>query len=99
MEKGRRDDGEKDVTHFQEVQLAMEYQPRHASIENDRPRNGDGDIGLSNGVKVDNRTPVTSLRADVDHFGNTNVLQVQQKRFYLVGNISRIVSSRHVVSG
>ena len=98
MEKSRRDDGEKDVAHPQEVQVAMEYQPRHASIQNDRPHNGDGDIGLSNGVKVEDRAPITSLGTDVNHFGDVAVLQLPQKRSCLAGGISAIVGGRQVVS-
>jgi hypothetical protein len=53
MEKGSRDDGEEDVAHLEEVQVAIKDQPSHASEQNDRPRDGDGDIDLSYGIKVD----------------------------------------------
>ena len=69
MKKAGRDDGEKDVAHLEEVQVAIKDQPSHANTQDSRPPGGEGDIGLSYSVKVDDRTPVATFRADVDHFG------------------------------
>lgn len=74
MEEGRRDDGKKNVAHPEEVQVAVEDQPCDTCIQNDRPRDGDGDIELSQVVKVHDRTPVTTFRADVPHFGEAAVV-------------------------
>lgn len=47
VEKGGRDDGQEDVAHLEEVQVAVQDQPCNAGIENGRPHEGDGDIDLS----------------------------------------------------
>lgn len=69
MKKAGRDDGKKDVAHLEEVKVAIKHQPSNAGKQDTRPRDGEGDVGLSYDVKVDDRTPVTAFRADVDHFG------------------------------
>lgn len=74
MKEGGRDDGKENVAHLEEVQIAIENQPRHTRVQNDRPRDSDSDIDLSYKVKVDDRAPVTTLRADVNHFGEVVVV-------------------------
>lgn len=69
MKKAGRDDSKKDVAHLEEVKVAIKHQPSNTSKQDTRPRDGEGDIGLSYDVKVDDRTPVATFRADVDHFG------------------------------
>ena len=79
MKKASREDGKKDVAHLEEVKVAIKDQPSNAGRQDDRPRDGEGDIGLSYNIKVDDRTPVATFRADVDHFGD------------VVGDSARIV--------
>src|SRR5947209_210269 len=69
VKKAGRDDSKKDIAHLEEVKVAVKHQPSNASKQDTRPRDGEGDIGLSYHVKVDDRTPVATFRADVDHFG------------------------------
>lgn len=77
MEEGGRDDTKEDVAHPEEVQVAVQDQPCDTGVQNDCPRNSDGDIELSQGVKVDDRTPVTTLGADVDHFDDAGVVPLR----------------------
>lgn len=90
MEKEGRSDSQQDVAHFEEVKFAMKNQPSYTSEEDNRPRNGENDIDLSHGVEIDNRTPVTTLRADVDHFGlTTDENQLESKMLSSMGIVER----------
>jgi hypothetical protein len=77
VKKAGRDGSKKDVAHLEEVQVAIKDEPSHASEQDNRPRDGEGDIGLSYGVKVDDPTPVATFRADVDHFGEAVGIQLE----------------------
>jgi len=69
MEEDSRSNSQKDVAHLEEVKAAISNQPSYTGEQNNRPRDGEANVYLSYGVEVYHRTPVTTLRADVDHFG------------------------------
>ena len=89
VKKAGRDDGKKDVAHLEEVQAAVKDQPSHAGEQDSRPRDGEEGIGLSYGVKVDDRTPVATFRADVDHFGEAVGIQLELNDVSLDGRCPR----------
>ena len=89
VKKAGRDDGKKDVAHLEEVQVAINDQPSHAGEQDNRPCDGEEGIGLSYGVKVDDRTPVATFRADVDHFGEAVGIQFELDDVSLDGRCPR----------
>ena len=89
VKKAGRGDGKKDVAHLEEVQVAINDQPSHASEQDNRPCDGEEGIGLSYDVKVDDRTPVATFRADVDHFGEAVGIQLELNNVSLDGRCPR----------
>src|SRR5205823_11525986 len=77
MQEGGRDDTKEDVADPEEVQVAVQDQPCDSRVKDGRPRNGDGDIELPQGVEVDDQTPVTAFGVDVDHFGGAVVVPLE----------------------
>src|ERR1700756_3411199 len=97
VKKAGRGDGKKDVAHLEEVQAAINDQPCHAGEQDNRPRDGEEGICLSYGVKVDDRTPVATFRADVDHSGEAVEIQLELNDVSLYGRCPR-EHGRHMKS-